>query len=271
MQHYFGIFEDIHNLYEDKIENIGMYDTWFAHFYDKLPLPPEELEIYITKCLQYGKEILELCCGNGRLTIPLAQNGFKVDGIDLSKDMLRLLDDKVEKLPKSIQKRVHTTYGDVFNLNLHKKYDMILLPATTICILSDDSGKLLKLLNLIEAHLKADGCFIFDYRIVAEVKETSEIISLCEKGDNYTALTLMQDFKHFNPGRIIGNFFTQIEYADGLLERVMTYTDKKNITDTFVDDLFSHSNLIVAERERIPIGNDELTFAIAKRKSECYE
>ena len=99
----------------------------------------------------------------------------------------------------------------------------------------------------------------------------SEIMSLCEKSENYTALTLMQDFKNFSPGRIIGNFYTQIEHADGRFERVMTYTDKKNITDSFVNDLFSHSNLGIAEREKIPIGHDEWIFTIAKRKSECYE
>ena len=38
---------------------------------------------------QCGGSVLELCCGNGRIAIPLAEQGFQVKGIDISDSMLQ--------------------------------------------------------------------------------------------------------------------------------------------------------------------------------------
>jgi len=38
--------------------------------------------------LQPGMEVLDLCCGQGRLTVPLAQRGYRMAGLDLSEYLL---------------------------------------------------------------------------------------------------------------------------------------------------------------------------------------
>ena len=70
-------------------------------FYRAGPVPrsvEEEVERaagqvdFIAKCLEVpeGARVLDLCCGWGRLSIPLAQHGYRVTGLDLSKYHIRL-------------------------------------------------------------------------------------------------------------------------------------------------------------------------------------
>ena len=60
------------------------YDAW-TDWYEKriLDLRPG------------SREICDVGCGTGPLAVRLAQKGYKVTGIDLSEDMLRVASDKV--------------------------------------------------------------------------------------------------------------------------------------------------------------------------------
>lgn len=54
-----------------------------AAIYDGLNTFLDDLEFY-KKWLPKDKEasILELCCGTGRLTIPIAKDGYTITGVD---------------------------------------------------------------------------------------------------------------------------------------------------------------------------------------------
>jgi len=57
--------------------------------YDLMAPPDPILErFYVEIARQRGGRVLDLACGSGRLTIPLAQSGFQVVGGDLSPEML---------------------------------------------------------------------------------------------------------------------------------------------------------------------------------------
>ncbi len=50
----------------------------------------EPLDFYRRQVSRYGEPVLELACGSGRLTIPLANEGVNITGMDISEDMLNL-------------------------------------------------------------------------------------------------------------------------------------------------------------------------------------
>ena len=60
-----------------------------AHIYDGMNSDLIDLNFY-KKWMPQKKEarILELCCGTGRLTIPIAQEGFDICGVDIMPSML---------------------------------------------------------------------------------------------------------------------------------------------------------------------------------------
>lgn len=53
---------------------------------------------YLTLAERIGGEILDLGCGTGRVTIPLAQRSFRITGLDIVPEMLEFAKKKASKL-----------------------------------------------------------------------------------------------------------------------------------------------------------------------------
>ena len=66
----------------------------FAYLYDELmqDAPYDEWVRFVKEKLQTyqvdGKNLLDLACGTGELSVRFAKEGFSVTGVDLSADML---------------------------------------------------------------------------------------------------------------------------------------------------------------------------------------
>ena len=71
-------------------------------------------EKYIDQFLQSleGKNVLDAGCGNGRDCIYINQKGFKVKGIDLSKEMLVIAKKMVPKVDFEVMDITNITYSD---------------------------------------------------------------------------------------------------------------------------------------------------------------
>lgn len=71
------------------------YKYLSAIFYDlERPQINQEQFRYFSSYLKKDLQILEPMCGSGRFLINLLKNGYKVDGFDLSKDMIELCQKK---------------------------------------------------------------------------------------------------------------------------------------------------------------------------------
>lgn len=81
----------------------------FAQVYDRLmgDVDYGEWADYLVKLFQqYHKSpqrILDLACGTGNITIPLAKKGYEIIGVDLSEDMLSIADQKSNSQSVNIQ------------------------------------------------------------------------------------------------------------------------------------------------------------------------
>jgi len=76
-------------------------------------------------------EILELGCGTGRVALTLAMEGFRVMGLDLSRQMLDVFERKLErellKTPE-LSRRMKIVYGDMANFKMDRKFALIIAP-----------------------------------------------------------------------------------------------------------------------------------------------
>lgn len=89
------------------------YDKEFGNDYSDTP--------YVDKFLNYleGKKVLDIGCGVGNLTKYIMDKGFKVEGIDLSKEMLNIAKQKYSDI-KFYEMNMK-------EITLRKKYDGIML------------------------------------------------------------------------------------------------------------------------------------------------
>jgi SAM-dependent methyltransferase len=117
----------------------------------------EDIPFYINKTKEYGEPVLELACGTGRVTIPLAEKGTSIMGLDLLNTMLK------EAKRKSKEKGVKIEWieGDMTDFNLDKKFNLILMPGCAFNSLLDLES-VENCLTCVKKHLKPNAGFIFD-------------------------------------------------------------------------------------------------------------
>ena len=71
------------------VSNDKYYDDW-AEIYDSIySYVEEDIPFFVEEAINYGGPILELGCGTGRVTIPIAKAGINITGLDISKKCLK--------------------------------------------------------------------------------------------------------------------------------------------------------------------------------------
>jgi ubiquinone biosynthesis O-methyltransferase len=107
-----------------KVDEI--YNFWSKNYDSSLntnlPIFLEEKKIknYLPKVKD--KEVLDLGCGTGRYSIPLAKKGAKVTGIDFTRGML----DIAKKKAKEEKLNIEFKQGDITKYASDKKFDLII-------------------------------------------------------------------------------------------------------------------------------------------------
>ncbi len=117
-----------------------------------------DLQFYTKYALNSNGPILELACGTGRLTIPIAQKGLDVTGLDISEEMLKQARMKTKKLGLNIE----FIHADCRNFNLGKKFSLIYYPFNSIAHLTKTSD-IEACFSCVKHHITDDGIFIVDH------------------------------------------------------------------------------------------------------------
>ena len=102
-------------------------------------------------------QVLELACGTGRLTIPIAQSGVDITGLDLSPSMLAHARTKAEQAGVEIS----FVEGDCRAFELRRRFALIFMAFNSMQHLHDHAS-LTNLFSSVRKHLSPGGQFIFD-------------------------------------------------------------------------------------------------------------
>ncbi|MFE5546785.1 daptide-type RiPP biosynthesis methyltransferase [Streptomyces sp. NPDC056534] len=117
--------------------------------------------------------ILELAAGSGRVTLPLLTLGREVVAVDLSDSMLRLLSERISRLPQKMQQLCSPVRGDITSYELKEPAAVAVLPTTSVSLLSDVQR--LEMLRTTRNNLEAGGTFLLTtYQLNSEVDDLSE-------------------------------------------------------------------------------------------------
>ncbi|HCM89485.1 MULTISPECIES: class I SAM-dependent methyltransferase [Vagococcus] len=118
-----------------------------------------DIEYYYEQLKGVKGLILEAGVGTGRMLIPFIQDGLQVEGVDLSAEMLKQCRVNMEKA--NIVGNIYK--GDLTKLNLEKKYESIIMPTGSFCLLP--RGIIKDVLKSLKNHLTSNGKLILDIEL----------------------------------------------------------------------------------------------------------
>ncbi len=153
-------------LKNDSLQPLARYasDILAWEYDQRQPLPlPGEIEWYLKYVKDPGSPILELACGSGRLLIPIAKAGFRIDGVDSSSAMLKRLQQKLKDLDVKKQQKVRVFHADSLEFKPPYQYRMVMIAYNSLREL-DTKEKVLKCFEQVYRFLTPGGIFLFTIR-----------------------------------------------------------------------------------------------------------
>lgn len=145
--------------------------TWYKDFFEKwylsIYLSGSRFKLFYTKKeiafikkalnLPKNEKILDLCCGHGRHLLPLANMGYQMTGLDLSKKALSILNKEIKN--KKLKARI--IRGDMRKIPFKNEFDAVINMFTAFGYLETDYEDF-KVLKSVARALKPGGKFLID-------------------------------------------------------------------------------------------------------------
>lgn len=136
------------------------YDRW-ARFYDSIySYVREDIPFYVREAEQAGGPVLELGCGTGRVTIPIARAGVDVVGLDNSDAMLDAAKRKISEIEGGHGKIV-LRLEDMRNFDLKRAFPLVVIPFRGFLELLTVEDQI-DCLASVKRHLTPGGRLIFN-------------------------------------------------------------------------------------------------------------
>jgi len=145
-----------------KYEPVMSFDEDVAEVYDDVAQRGDEMAtVAFLGQLARGGPALELAIGTGRIALPLAARGIRVDGIDFSSAMVA----KLRAKPGGDQ--IAVTMGDLADVAVAGTYRLIYVVFNTLFnLLTQDEQ--VRCFENVAAHLTEDGVFIIEGGVPTE-------------------------------------------------------------------------------------------------------
>lgn len=210
----------------------GSYDDSpiLAELYDLVPgyqqLPDQQF--YLPFAAEAPGRVLELACGTGRISIPIAEAGGRITGLDLSEHMLARCRQKLRNLPQEVRDRIHLVQSSMTDFSLDDSFDLVIAPFHAFQHLIDVEDQLACLRN-INRHLTSKGKLIIDvFQVNLGVISKPPII---DEVEDFETIDLPDGRRLRRTHRIPG-VHTAEQYRD--VELIYYLTDPSGTTERFV-------------------------------------
>src|SRR5713101_9078630 len=165
-------------LYQGNEMSSALYDGFIADYYDASPVVAgrtQDIAFYRSAAREFGDPVLELGCGTGRVTMALAEDGYRVTGLDLSERMLERAAQKRAALYTEERERVHLVQGDMARFDLGETFRLVIIPFRPFHHLLEVPEQM-NCLECVKKHLAPGGRLILDVFQRSE-EHTSELQS----------------------------------------------------------------------------------------------
>jgi SAM-dependent methyltransferase len=129
----------------------------YPDLYDELLPVGAHVPFYADVARQQAGAVLELACGTGQLTIPIALQGLPTVGLDQSSAMLGV----AKRRASAVSASVAFLQGDMRDFALGRDFNLIIVARNSLLHLLS-TVDLLAALTAVRRHLAHDGVFAFD-------------------------------------------------------------------------------------------------------------
>lgn len=156
-----------------------MFDK-LAKYYDLIMSPFDYQELVdclddlIISCGGDRTNILDLGCGTSEELVYFMQLGYQVSGIDLSKEMIEVSNEKLNIGDFKV--------GDMRNFKTKKKYDNVISVFDTVNYITDPKD-LSKCFKSVNKAMNMDGLFLFDFNSIYGLIHEWEGVKIEETDD----------------------------------------------------------------------------------------
>lgn len=193
---------------------MASYET-FARIYDSVmddALYDAWLDFSLRHFPQDKKQVLELACGTGILSIMLAQKGYDVTGLDLSGDMLKLADKRAKEAGLDLD--FHQ--GNMLDLSGLGSFDMVTCYSDSICYMEDEV-EVGDVFAQVYEHLNAGGRFLFDVHSIYQIEEVFPGYSYHENAEDFAFV--WDSYEDEPPHSIVHELTFFVQEEDGRFSR----------------------------------------------------
>ncbi len=242
----------------------------FAEVYDRLQDADYEafVNFYEQIFKKFGKEpklVLDLACGTGNITIPMAKRGYDMIGLDLSCEMLNIARDKAKKEDLDIL----FLNQDMSDMELYGTVDAMVCALDGVNYLTDPSD-LRHLFKLLKNFLDPDGLFIFDISTEYKLKKTLGENTYVNEEDDIYYVWRSEFFEDEKICEMELNFFCRDE--DGRYRRFDEYQSQRAYLPEEITKIANEENLNVTAVYKAfefltPSDKEERIFFVISQKS----
>ncbi|XDD51542.1 class I SAM-dependent methyltransferase [Leptospira sp. WS92.C1] len=177
--------------------------------------------------------LLELGCGTGKHAILLAQKGYQVTGVDVSKKMLTEAEERKKTLSSEAQPTF--VFGDVRSVRIQKKFDIV-VSLFHVMSYQTTNKDICDAFETASVHCKDGGIFLFDVwygpAVLTQLPET-RIKRLRSKT---VEITRLAESNHF-PNKNLVEVNYEVWIKDIQLDRVDVLKEKHPMRYFFTPEL----------------------------------
>ncbi|MEW9528640.1 daptide-type RiPP biosynthesis methyltransferase [Microbispora sp. NPDC049125] len=256
---FFGVFEMLSRMNLPLTEVMPVYTGYYAALYDALSETYEwDLDDYLKLADRSPGGVLELGCGSGRITVPLAREGHQVVALDSSPDMLALLRRRLAKEDESVAGRVTIVRSDMRGLRLDRRFGLILLPANNISLLADEADRR-EVFARAREHLAPGGRFAFDNALAEDERlltQNGDLVAFPASSAGEEQFVLSAHRYLPDEGVQLMNFYAESVDASGRTRRFLGGWTKAVLPDEAIDDLLAEAGLRTVETQTYDLDFD---------------
>jgi ubiquinone/menaquinone biosynthesis C-methylase UbiE len=142
------------------VNNLFHRTAWLYDL-DTADLAYHDIDLYRRFIDPGASHVLELACGTGRVTLALAQAGYRITGIDLSQEMLAVFRAKLSRIPREAANHITLHHQNMADFNVPDRFDAVIVPFRGFQALTS-LDEAMSSLAAIRRHLTPEGIVIID-------------------------------------------------------------------------------------------------------------